>query len=557
MDRRTAIFNLLGRKEDKAYARPSAPLSGLAPYSGPWDFQQAAHLLRRCMFGPAYSQIKWAVEQGLDATLDRLFEDQPLPAPPLNSKFGGDPNVPVGSTWVNAPNPTGYGNILSYRYASLKAWTIGVLWNEGVSIREKLTLFWRNHFPIDGVEDAKFLFRNINLLRRYASGNFRDLVKEITIDPSMLIYLNGNINLAQAPNENYARELLELFTIGKKPQVTPGDYVNYTEQDVREIARALTGWRDYGYGYNNIYTNGEIGAEFRAQHHDTGTKVLSSRFNNAVINNEGPQEYLRVIDIIFQQPEVARFICRKLYMWFVYYEIDDETEANVIEPMAQILLDHDFEIGPALRALLSSEHFLDPEYYGVMIKNPADFLMSALKPLEIEHSQPLEQKYDSWYAFFGYKSQMQMQYYHLPEVAGWRAYYREPLFYRHWISATTLPVRTRVMQQLSNNGISPFVSNGMFMKADVLKIIETIDNPSNPDSVVEEFTRILLPKPLADGQYATLKNILLAGLPDFEWTVEYQTYAQNPANSGLAASIESRLRGLLSAILSMPEFHLM
>ncbi len=556
MDRKAVLNRMLGRKQNKAFAPPSPTSYSLAPYTDPWAFPQAAHLLRRSMFGPTYDQAKWSAGQGLENTLDKLFETLPLPEPPLNSKFGGDPNVPVGATWINAPNPIGQGDLLGYRATSLLAWTIGLLWQEGISIREKLTLFWHNHFPINTIVDAKFRYRYISLLRGHALGNFRSLVKEVTIDPAMLRYLDGNINRKEAPNENYARELLELFTIGKKPQAAPGDYVNYTEQDVREIARALTGWRDYGYGYNTSYPNGEFGSEFLPGRHDTGTKVLSHRFANAVINNMDAQEYAYVIDIIFQQPEVARFISRKLYRWFVYYEIGDEVESNIIGPMAQILLDHDFDIAPALRALLSSEHFFDPEYYGVMVKNPADFLMSALKPLAIEHSEPLDQKYDSWYSCFGYLRLMQMEYYSLPEVAGWRAYYREPLYYRHWITSTTLPVRTRLARELGQSGLSPFQGNGMLMRANLLEFIATIDGPYDPDSVVEEFTRILLPRPLADGQYATLKGILLAGLPDFEWAVEYSAYINDPANSGLASSIDGRLRGLLNAILSMPEFHL-
>ena len=419
----------------------------LTPYSGPWTFEQATHLLRRTMYGPTYNQIKWSVEQGLEATLDHLFEPLPLPDPPVNHRYEQDPVVPVGETWINAPYPDP-GPVLTetigYRNQSLVSWTMGILTNEGISIREKLTLFWHNHFPINSILDAKFRYRYIHLLRGNALGNFRELVKAITIDPSMLRVLDGRLNNREAPNENYARELLELFTIGKGPQVSPGDYSNYTEQDVREIARALTGWIDFGYAYTPEIPDGSIGALYESIRHDTGTKQLSHRFGHAQIPNLGDQEYAYVVDIIFQQPEVARFICRKLYQWFIYYEIEPEAEANVIEPMAQILIDNDYEIAPAVRALLSSEHFLDPEFYGVMIKNPLDFMMSAIKPLEIEISQDLHQQYDSWYGLFRYPTLMQMEYYHIPEVAGWKAYYREPLCYRNWISSTTLPVRKTV-----------------------------------------------------------------------------------------------------------------
>lgn len=558
MDRRTAISKALGRQPAQRAAEPPAPQSGFAPHAGPWTFQQAAHLLRRTTFGPTYAQVKQAVEDGLEATLDKLFEPLPLPEPPVNPKPHNDQVVGVGETWINAANPFPVNGMdfIGNRRVSLESWMIGLMWEEGVSIREKLTLFWHNHVPVSGVLDAKFLYQYINLLRSQALGNFRKLIKDVTIAPAMLEYLDGNINEATAPNENYARELLELFTIGKKPQSSPGDYGTFTEQDVWEISRALTGWRAYGGGYNNDYPDGDFGAMFTPEDHDTGTKTLSHHFDNQVISNLGEEEYKAVIDIIFEQFEVARFICRQLYKWFIYYEISEEAEANVIEPMAQQLWNDDFEIAPALRALLGSEHFFDPEYYGTMIKNPVDFMLSAIKPLEMPYSQGLDQKYDAWYRISSHMEAMQMSLFFVPEVAGWKAYYREPLYYRHWINATTLPKRSTLMKELVYGGIWPFEANGIPIRVDALEFIKTIDNPADPESVVEEFTKILLPKPLSQEQYDTLKAILLDGLPDFEWTVEYGLYAEDPDNSALSEPIKEQLRALLNVILSMPEFYL-
>ena len=555
MDRRAALSTLLARSSRQEREAPRVLHTGLAPYTGPWGFQQASHLLRRGMFGPTYAQIKWAVQQGRQATVNKLFEDLPLPAPPVNAYYTDDPGVPIGATWVNAVYPgINTGAEMGYRGRSLISWLVGNFWEEGMSIRQKLTLFWHNHFPIAEILDAKLRYKYYHLLNSYAWGNFRELTKAMTIDPSMLRYLNGNRNTNTAPNENYARELLELFTIGKGPAVGPGDYTNYTEHDVMEIARALTGWRDFG--SNATSGDGSVGANFNPNQHDTGTKTLSYRFNNVVIPNLGEQEYAHVIDIIFQQDEVARYICRRLYQWFVYYEITEEAEVNVIEPMAQILISNDYQIRPALMALLSSEHFFDPENYGVMIKNPWDFIMSALKSLEVQYSQPLAQRYDSWYSFFGRARQMQMEYFNIPDVAGWKAYFLAPQYYRNWISASTLPHRMQLTDRLIAAGESPFQANGQLMRVNVLALIQTLDNPSDPNAVVEEFSRILHPKPLTDGQKDALKAILLPGLPDFEWTVEYGQYAQNPTNSALASAVEAKLRALLKAMLSMPEFYL-
>ena len=530
-------------------------VTGLTPYTGPWTYEQAAHLLRRTTYGPATAQIQWAIDQGLDVTIEKLFEEIPLPDPPINTYYAGDPAVPIGETWINALYDESNLNAqTSYRFRSVTAWTLRLIGQEGISIREKLTLFWHNHFPINEIEDPKYLYRYGALLRSYAWGNFRDLTKEITIDPSMLRYLNGNQNKKEAPNENFARELLELFTIGKGPVAGPGDYTNYNEQDVQAFARVLSGWRDFGFTTES--TDGSIYSFFTPDRHDDGTKVLSSHFNNEVITNMGDQEYLHLIDIIFQQNEVARFICRKLYQWFLFYQIDDAVETEVIEPMAQILLNNDFDIKPAVQALLQSEHFFDTAFTGVIIKNPIDFLMSILKSLEVGISTPIDQQYDSWYRIWGFARQLQLNYYHVPEVAGWQAYYREPLYYRNWLNASTLPSLLSYSDGFCDEGYYPFQGNGQVMRVEVLKLLGNMSNPNDPNEVVDHCVQLLFPKPISAARKAALKEILLPGLPDFEWTVEYQDYINDPGNPAFANPVDAKLRALIRAMVSMPDFFL-
>ena len=525
-------------------------------YTGEWTFTQAAHLLRRSTFGPSKAHIHWSVEMGLDATIDKLFEELPMPPPPVNSYYKKDRKVNIGETWINAPyTKNDNDDELTYRQRSLFGWTIGLMLNEGISIREKLALFWHNHFAINSINDPKFLYQYITLLRSHAWGNFRDLTKKITIDPSMLRFLNGNRNKDEAPNENYARELLELFTIGKGPQVEQGDYTNYTEHDIREMARVLSGWRDFGFVDDNN-NSGAIGATFRPFDHDKGEKKLSHRFDNQMISNLNEQEYDYLIDLIFQKPEVARFICRKLYQWFVDYKIEAPVETNVIEPMAQVLLDHDFEIKPALRALLSSQHFFDNRNVGLMIKNPLDFMMSIYKPLNISMPVKLDQLYDAWYRLFGFAELMQMTYYDIPEVAGWSAYYRQPLFYRLWLNSSTLPIRTEFVETLLTEGYFPFQANGPKMEVNVLNVIATLDDPFDPNALIEELAALLLPKPLNEPRLVALKEILLPGLPDYEWGVEYSQYVQNPEDSDLASALSAKLIELLKHIMNLAEFQL-
>ncbi|MBK7408350.1 MAG: DUF1800 domain-containing protein [Saprospirales bacterium] len=425
---------------------------------------------------------------------------------------------------------------------------------EGMSIREKMTIFWHNHFVVAlaAVGDPKFIYHYINTLRAGALGNFRQLVKDITIDPAMLRYLNGSQNTKVAPNENYARELLELFTIGKGEQVGPGDYTNYTEQDVTEIAKVLTGWVDTGYLTNDPGT--QVGSVFLPNRHETANKTLSYRFNNTVIPNAGADEYKNLIDIIFQQDEVARFICRKLYRWFVYYVIDEVVETEVIEPMAQVLIDNDYEVYPVLEALFKSEHFFDMLNVGPMIKNPVDFLMTSSKTLNLEVPTTLANQYRAWLKMAEPLFALQMQIFNPPDVAGWKAYYPEPLFYRQWINSVTLPFRMVITDALSTVGYP--IGGGVTLKIDVLAVVTTFNDPTDPNHLIEEFSKILFPQPITENQQTYLKEILIPGLPDFEWTVEYSDYLADPTNPVYSGPVELKLRLLLRAMMNMPEFYL-
>jgi uncharacterized protein (DUF1800 family) len=561
MDRRTSLATLFGRKkiEDTNTAvaeMPATVLTSLAPYTGTFGFTEAAHLLRRTTFGPTKERINAAVDAGLENTLAQIFQAQPLPDPPViyyTAGTFGDPNVPVGETWVNTHLPLLENAQNRFaRKASLHAWTFGLALNEETSIREKLTLFWHNHFVTAEINDPKFPYHYYSKLRENALGNFRELTKIITIDPAMLRYLNGNQNTGFAPNENYARELLELFTIGKGPQVAPGDYTTYTEDDVIACAKILTGWRDLG--HNSIDPNQNIDSEYVQFRHDTSDKQLSHRFGNQVITNNDAEEYKDLIDVIFTKDEVAKNICRKLYRWFVYYVIDEQIEMDVIEPMAQIMIDSDYNVEPALDALFRSEHFFDMLNFGPMIKNPFDFLISALKVNKVPILTSLSGSYNTWYRAGQVLELLDMPMLTPPTVAGYAAYYQEPGYYRVWVNSATLSTYKRIIEGLAGDGLS--VSNSITVQIDVLTLVQELDNPSDPNALITELANLLFPQGITEGQRDFLKTILINGLPDFEWTVEYGSWASDPENSDLTASVEAKLRALWSAMMTMPEYFL-
>ncbi len=196
--------------------------SGINPYSGTWTKNEVQHLLKRTMFGSTRADIAYFLTRTLDQAVDELLTPvAPLPSPPVNDYSPGtaDANVPAGATWVN--NPTIDGTLNGVRNASFKKWWTGVMINQDRSIREKLTLFWADHFGTETttINFTHFIYQHHALLRQNCLGNFKQLVRSVTTDAGMLLYLNGYLNTATAPDENYARELQELFTIGKGPTV--------------------------------------------------------------------------------------------------------------------------------------------------------------------------------------------------------------------------------------------------------------------------------------------------------------------------------------------------
>ncbi len=521
----------------------------IAPYKGPFDFSEAAHLLRRTLFGPSIEQIQECVSKGLDATLETLFTDRPMPGPPLNYYDDEDIYVKIGETWIDKPYAKSKNR--TPRKRSLKAWTIEQLLDPVISIREKMVLFWHNHFVVSGINDPRFLYQYSMLLRRHALGNFKVLTSEMTIDPSMLRYLNGNQNVKGKPNENYARELLELFTIGKGPIQGPGDYTHYTEDDILEIARVLTGWKDKGHDSQTI---GKIYVIFRSHKHDAGTKRLSHRFGHAEIHNGDDQEYLQLMDIIFQQPEVGRFIVRKLYRWFVYYEISDEIEKTVIDPLGKQLFDNGFNIAPVLRRLLASQHFFAREFRGAMVKNPLDYVISPLRQNAVSMPYGRKNKYNANLRVFWRAGNLGLEYYGAPSVAGWQAYYQSPGFYQLWVNASTLPLQMKYASELNQRGFN--LGNSHRAKINVLRLVKSLRSAQNPDRLITGLGDLLFPQGVTKTQVQQLKEVLIPGLPDYEWTVEYNRYTTNPWDENLKRSIEQKLYRLMETMMSMPEYFL-
>ena len=549
---RRALFQTVSAPASAPEYQTEAPASGVAPYTGPWTKQEASHLLSRTMMGNSYAELNEAVELGLAGTLDKLYADMPMPDDPLiTSRLDGGANV--GETWVDKPYAAGDGLMRSVvvRIRSLFTWIGKNLLAPGISGRETMVLFWHNHFAINTAVEPKYNYRYLSSIYNHVYGDFRQLVKEMTVDPLMLTFLNGNQNTAAAPNENYARELLELFTLGKGPQVGDGDYTHYTEQDVVAMAKLLTGWVDYGF---NATDSGDFGSAFVPRRHDGATVQLSHRFDNATFASSGERTYADLVDFILERDEVARFMVRNLYRWFVYYDITPAVEAGVIEPLADMLRDGDYQVKPVLLALLGSEHFFDVLTQGPMIKHPLDFTMKLLRGFGVDQTGNARQLDSLYVAASSLARDLGMTHFTPPNVAGWKAFYQEPLYYRLWINSATLPLRIDYARRLLRGQAQ--VQGFGTLAVSLVDITAEFPEPGQLYPMIDEWVLHLLPRPIPASQREFLKEVLLPGLPDSQWTAEWFAYQNDVSDAALKQALETKLQRMVISLCEMPEYQL-
>jgi uncharacterized protein (DUF1800 family) len=295
-----------------------------------------AHLYRRAGFGPSRLDLIEGRKRGHETTRDALLASVNEPdttedlIEPYTRDYSFSEIDDVRNWWylrmVHSPSP----------------------------LREKMTLFWHGHFAtaVSKVEKADLMRKQNQLFRRKGFGSFRDLLLDISRDPAMLIWLDSNSNKKGNPNENYARELMELFSIG---------IGQYTERDVREAARAFTGW----------FTDGGGRFFFSAKDHDNGSKSLPTFSLTGNLNGTD------VVDMLAVHPQTARFISRKLFYFFVH---DHPSDAE-IDALAKVYLDSGTNIGAVVTAIFKSPSFLSKDAYLALVKSPAEFIVGAIKAL--------------------------------------------------------------------------------------------------------------------------------------------------------------------------------
>jgi uncharacterized protein (DUF1800 family) len=361
------------------------PSGALQPYAGPWNRRLAAHLLRRAGFGGSPADVDRLAAMSPSAAVDSLvrFADTsalparpPLEEPPVPPRgllrglaAGMVPGAgtPPDNTMVDARKAFQMARNQNRRrnLIAMQQWWLGRMIASPAPLQEKMTLFWHGHFtssPEKGTTAQELLMQN-QLFRQYALGNVRDLTLHVSQDPAMLRYLDNNVNVQAHPNENYARELMELFTLG---------IGNYTEQDIRESARAFTGWtfRRNPDGTGTFFDN--------RRQHDDGTKTFlgqTGNFNGADI-----------VNIIFRQPAAPRWFAKKLLAFFVYMD----PEPQLVDQVAALIRKNDFEMQPVMSALLRSNVFFSDRAYRALVKSPVEFVVGTHQLFGIPEVAPVE-----------------------------------------------------------------------------------------------------------------------------------------------------------------------
>jgi hypothetical protein len=301
----------------------------------PWGRKWAAHLYRSAAFGPSREDLQEAERLGFEGTLDLLCEGRPHATEVLETL------VDVGRI---AANDDEVGE-------QLRGWWLYCMLQGGHPLREKMTLFWHSHFAtsLAKVQSSSLMFNQNCVLREHALGRFGPLLQAISRDGAMMVWLDSNSNVKGKPNENYARELMELFSLGVG---------HYTETDIREAARAFTGWRTDGVGF-----------AFDASRHDSGPKT--------VLGHTGAWDGSDVVRIVLEQPAAVRFLVRKLY----HFLVSEKTVPpdSLLEPLCESFRKSDYDIAGLVRTMLASRHFYSGHAFRQRVKGPVEYVLGAVQ----------------------------------------------------------------------------------------------------------------------------------------------------------------------------------
>jgi len=469
------------------------PAEAWAPWEpsagDPWDRKWAGHLYRRAGFGASWPELQEAVANGPTTTIGRLLTghggqdefDQ------LMDELGPDSNSPVFA-------PTPFGS-----EAQLQTWWFHRMLYTRHPLRERMVLFWHNHFATSllKVRQPALMKQQNILIRRHALGKFSPFLLEMSRDPAMLVWLDGNSNSKDKPNENYAREVLELFTLGVG---------HYSETDIREAARAFTGW----------HTNGQ-GFTFNRFEHDDDPKT--------VLGQTGRWDGDDVVRIVLEQPAAARFLVRKLYRELIS-EGTPPPDA-LLEPLASQFRDSGYDIAALVGTMLHSRLFFSDHAYRQRIKSPVEYVLGLLRSMEAKTTPPTDYSPTQQQPLDGLGQAL----FAPPNVKGWAGG-------EAWLNSATLLARHNLAWKIAQGTRGPLgitTQPGALIRKHVAR-----DSGPNAEAVVDFLLALLLQPATGEIDSQARRKLV-----DF--------LAQGKPKS---MPPEHRVRETIHAILLMPEYQL-
>ena len=510
-----------------------------------WGFEAAAHLLRRGGFSAPPEEIGRIVGKGFPDALEELFKQDEVDDSEMEAGLA-EKNLQLIRQNQNGRYRTNVD--------TLQQWWLYRMINSKHQLLEKMTFFWHDHFAtsvlqihfvlgapegddpiIDGETEPLMLIQN-GTLRKHALGNFKEMVHEIARDPAMILWLNNAENRVGKPNENWARELFELFTLGESSETN-----DYTEMDIQEAARAFTGWTIVP---PRLSTSNLPAFDFRysSRWHDFEPKTV---LDEVIVSAGGQASIIdgdRVIDLIFEQTQTAIFITKKLWEYFVYPNPDEQ----IVEELAGVFRSENYEISPLMKAIFSHPQFMSVKALRSKIKSPIEFAVGAFRELGVKDPRNLSRLSER----FGLGQQL----FAPPDVGGWTND-------EGWINTGTIIGRYNFMTFLSCNrgrsfqGLPTMNRDARFDvichgrqaedQIDIEKIIETNNLQSAADIVHYFGTALLQGSHTLDDLYILEEymNTGLDGLPD-------------PFDINDPQIVDTKVRGVIFLLSLLPTYQL-
>ncbi|MGR3811268.1 DUF1800 family protein [Jiulongibacter sp. NS-SX5] len=493
-------------------------VGSLDEYTSALNKAEVYHLLKRCCYSIDVDFANSLIGKTAREVVNMLINNatnRTIPAPPFdtNQSFR-NPNLLSAEQYQDER----YKNLTTHfaQNEQLIEWWIDLMRKDTKSLGEKVTFMWHSHFTTqyEGNEPiaAQFMYRQNQLLRRQFLGDFKSFLEQITIDGAMLQYLNGSQNIKDAPNENYARELFELYAVGI------GDG-HYTEEDIREAAKVLTGWKathfvEEGKAYqpylqvNQFSTDTKtvFDTEFVVDYELTESNI----FKNSI-------QKLMEVTLDKKGEEVSRFIMGKMYRAFVYNKPDTD-ENETVKELATFFKDNNFDTKKALVKLLTSQHFFDANNHGISIKSPLESFLSFTAHFDISNEELRK-------ALKDYGQELLNP----PDVSGWKGY-------RTWVNTKSLPGFIDSFTAILNSKTDQYVGDWA----------ASLDSFEDSYGLTESLALLFFGRIPAEARLKKVENALLGGAPYYEWP----EIAANRENAGI------RVKVALKDMMKMPEFYL-